>query len=47
LDLGSVDTAPTPFAGSVSTLVVTAGTFTTHTHFTENIVRVGLNYQFH
>jgi hypothetical protein len=23
------------------------GTFTTHTHFTDNIVRVGLNYQFH
>jgi hypothetical protein len=24
-----------------------AGTFTTHTHFTDNIVRIGLNYQFH
>jgi hypothetical protein len=23
-----------------------AGTFTTHTHFTDNIVRVSLNYQF-
>jgi hypothetical protein len=22
-----------------------AGTMTTHTHFTDNIVRVGLNYQ--
>jgi hypothetical protein len=24
-----------------------AGTMTTHTHFTDSIVRVGLNYQFH
>jgi hypothetical protein len=24
-----------------------AGSLTTHTHFTDNIVRVGLNYQFH
>jgi hypothetical protein len=23
------------------------GTLTAHTHFTDNIVRVGLNYQFH
>jgi hypothetical protein len=23
------------------------GNITTHTHFTDNIVRVGLNYQFH
>ncbi|HEV2716548.1 MAG TPA: hypothetical protein VGU64_14900 [Terriglobales bacterium] len=23
------------------------GTINTHTHFTDNIVRVGLNYQFH
>jgi outer membrane immunogenic protein len=46
LDLGSVDTAPTPFAVGMPG-VVTAGTFTTHTHFTDNIVRVGLNYQFH
>ena len=26
---------------------LTTGTLTTHTHFTDNIVRVGLNYQFH
>jgi opacity protein-like surface antigen len=46
LDLGSIDTA-TPFAAPSIFNVVTAGTFTTHTHFTDNIVRVGLNYQFH
>jgi outer membrane immunogenic protein len=48
LDLGSLD-AGTPFAttalirGSISPA---AGTITTHTHFTDNIVRVGLNYKF-
>ena len=53
LDLGSLDTAPTPFAGSIlngpggSGAIVTTGTISTHTHFTDNIVRVGLNYQFH
>jgi hypothetical protein len=26
---------------------LTTGTLTTHTHFVDNIVRVGLNYQFH
>jgi outer membrane immunogenic protein len=41
VDLGSVDAA-TSFA--VSTF---AGTVTTHTHFTDNIFRGGLNYQFH
>jgi outer membrane immunogenic protein len=46
LDLGSIDTAPTPFATGVFPLVST-GTTTTHTHFNDNIVRVGLNYQFH
>jgi hypothetical protein len=51
LDLGSLDTAPTPFAASipqgVSAAIVTTGTISTDTHFTDNIVRVGLNYQFH
>jgi outer membrane immunogenic protein len=49
LDLGSLDTAnsfalapPTTFASTALT-----GAFTTHTHFTDNIFRVGLNYQFH
>jgi outer membrane immunogenic protein len=41
VDLGSVDAA-TSFA--VSSF---AGTVTTHTHFTDNIFRGGLNYQFH
>jgi outer membrane immunogenic protein len=48
LDLGSLDTA-TSFA--LATLgngfSPITGTITTHTHFTDNIVRVGLNYQFH
>jgi outer membrane immunogenic protein len=53
LDLGSINTTtpfvlPTPGAvpagGAVSNIT---GTITTHTHFTDNIVRVGLNYQFH
>jgi outer membrane immunogenic protein len=50
LDLGSLDTVsplppaiPVGFGGSTPF----AGTLTTHTHFTDNIVRVGLNYQFH
>jgi outer membrane immunogenic protein len=30
-----------------TTLLGATGTITTHTHFTDNIVRVGLNYQFH
>jgi hypothetical protein len=50
LDLGSINTT-TPFVllSSVSPTVSNiTGTITTHTHhFTDNIVRVGLNYQFH
>jgi outer membrane immunogenic protein len=51
VDLGSLDTS-TPFAAVTSASALTflgplAGTMTTHTHFTDNIVRVGLNYQFH
>jgi hypothetical protein len=26
---------------------LTVGSVTTHSHFTDNIVRAGLNYQFH
>jgi outer membrane immunogenic protein len=48
LDLGSFDTtAPFPPAQPVGFASPFAGTFTTHTHFMDNIVRVGLNYQFH
>jgi opacity protein-like surface antigen len=52
VDLGSVDTS-TSFAAAASNPASPtffhplAGTMTTHTHFTDNIVRVGLNYQFH
>jgi outer membrane immunogenic protein len=46
LDLGSLDAAAT-FAASPPNLQVTGGTINVHTHFTDNIVRVGLNYQFH
>jgi outer membrane immunogenic protein len=53
LDLGSLDTLspfppanPTSLGGFIPATPF-AGTMTTHTHFTDNIVRVGLNYQFH
>jgi outer membrane immunogenic protein len=54
VDLGSVDTvAPfpgafAPFAAFPGTFFASpfAGTITTHTRFTDNIVRVGLNYKF-
>jgi outer membrane immunogenic protein len=54
LDLGSLDTtapfppavASTGHALQIQTTPFT-GPLTTHTHFTDNIVRVGLNYQFH
>jgi outer membrane immunogenic protein len=52
MDLGSLDfTAPFPAAnptGGPATTFTTpfTGPLTTHTHFTDNIVRVGLNYKF-
>ena len=50
VDLESLDAA-TPLAGQIATFKTLslglAETITTHTHFTDNIVRVGLNYQFH
>jgi outer membrane immunogenic protein len=54
VDLGSLDTvAPFPGANALGSppLAVPfttpfAGPLTTHTHFTDNIVRVGLNYKF-
>jgi outer membrane immunogenic protein len=49
IDLGSLDTS-TSFAAAPAKAAVfftpLAGTMTTHTHFTDNIVRVGLNYKF-
>ena len=54
VDLGSLDTVgpfpggPSPFGPSGNLLTTPfTGAVTTHTHFTDNIVRVGLNYQFH
>jgi outer membrane immunogenic protein len=41
LDLGSLNVT-TPWTGGFG-----SGTTTTHAHFTDNIARVGLNYQFH
>jgi outer membrane immunogenic protein len=49
LDLGSLNTTTTFAAASRPSVgfLGMAGTITTHTHFTDNILRVGLNYQFH
>jgi len=53
LDLGSLDTlGPFPPANpsnlnGLPPATPFTGPMTTHTHFTDNIVRVGLNYQFH
>ncbi len=49
VDLGSLD-AVSSFSGVIPPGLLpspASGTTTTHTHFTDNIVRVGLNYQFH
>jgi outer membrane immunogenic protein len=47
IDLGSVDTS-TRFsvASSIPDFTSLAGTMTAHTHVTDNIVRIGLNYRF-
>jgi outer membrane immunogenic protein len=48
VDLGSLGiSTPIAAASSASEFSALTGTLTTHTHFTDNIVRVGLNYQFH
>jgi outer membrane immunogenic protein len=47
LDLGSVDTAAPLSISSNATSTPISMTTAMHTHFTDNIVRVGLNYQFH
>jgi outer membrane immunogenic protein len=49
LDLGSINTT-TPFvllSSEAPLFSNITGNISTHTHFTDNIVRVGLNYQFH
>jgi outer membrane immunogenic protein len=49
VDLGSLDTVA-PFPGAIPSAnfgnTPFTGPLTTHTHFTDNIVRVGLNYKF-
>jgi outer membrane immunogenic protein len=50
MDLGHLDvTGPGGSVGSLATngFTLTAGPVHTHTHFTDTILRVGLNYQFH
>jgi outer membrane immunogenic protein len=51
LDLGTLDTTTPPFVMTSlnpnALLAPNSGTINTHTHFTDNIFRVGLNYQFH
>ena len=51
MDLGTLDaTGSGGFAslsGGGETATTTAGPVTTHTHFTDGILRAGLNYQFH
>ena len=44
VDLGHLDDTDTPCGVSCPT---TGGQAITHTHFTDNIIRAGLNYQFH
>ncbi len=45
MDLGALDDSDLPPVTTINS--VTGGQATTHTHFTDNIFRVGLNYQFH
>jgi hypothetical protein len=50
MDLGHLDTrgpGGSAFLPVFSGLTLTAGPVATHTHFTDTILRVGLNYQFH
>jgi outer membrane immunogenic protein len=49
VDLGTLDTTgvTSGFVGGFGAVSVTGGQVTTHTHFTDAIVRAGLNYQFH
>jgi outer membrane immunogenic protein len=49
MDLGTLDATGviTGASAPFPLFSVTGGQITTHTHFTDNIVRVGLNYQFH
>ena len=46
MDLGTLD-ATSVTSASPAVLTGVMGQVTTHSHFTDSIVRVGLNYQFH
>ena len=53
MDLGHLDASGPgssgsfTFTGPTTTFALTAGPVHTHTHFTDTILRAGLNYQFH
>jgi opacity protein-like surface antigen len=50
LDLGSLNVVTSftqPSIPNVPSTSPVTGTIATHAHFTDNIVRVGLNYKFH
>jgi outer membrane immunogenic protein len=51
MDLGHLDTTgpggSSTFFGGPATTTLTAGPAHLNTHFTDNIIRAGLNYQFH
>jgi hypothetical protein len=47
MDLGHLDATGPGGSASVDTFALTAGPVHTHTHFTDTILRAGLNYQFH
>ena len=49
MDLGHLDTTgvTTGFSTNVATGTLFGGQVTTHSHFTDGILRAGLNYQFH
>jgi len=47
VDLGSLNAVSMPFIMHNADIPVITGTTTTHTHFADCVVRVGLNYQLH
>jgi outer membrane immunogenic protein len=52
MDLGTLDATSSGGSSTINnfggaTITVTAGPVTTHSHFTDGILRAGLNYQFH
>jgi outer membrane immunogenic protein len=47
MDLGTLDTTGASGVATVPGLSLTAGQVTTHTHFTDGILRAGLNYKFY